>query len=150
MTECRVELLELEAAKAAGEAVGVNAAFAELNVFRLLLRRPLVAKAVAELLTSLLFHGKLDHRLRELLIMRIGWATGSNYEWTQHWRVAQTPFEVPPEDLLALRDWQGSDRFDAADFTVLEQDPYEIDPRALADIPILGTVLGGRPYAIER
>ena len=120
MSDCRVELLELEAAQAAGESVGVNAAFADLNVFRLLLRRPLVGKAISELLTSLLFHGKLSHRLRELAIMRVGWVTGSDYEWTQHWRVAQKPFDVPPEDLLALRDWQASDRFDAADRTILE------------------------------
>ncbi len=33
-----------------------------------------------------------------------------------------------------------------ADFTILEQDPFEVDPKALKDIPIWGTVLGGRPY----
>jgi hypothetical protein len=37
----------------------------------------------------MLWHGKLDPRLRELVIMRIGWLTASDYEWTQHWRVAQ-------------------------------------------------------------
>lgn len=31
-----------------------------------------------------------------------------------------------------------------ADFAVLEQDPFEVDPRAIRDIPIWGTVLGGR------
>jgi hypothetical protein len=31
-----------------------------------------------------------------------------------------------------------------ADFAVLEQDPFEVDPRDLRDIPIWGTVLGGR------
>jgi predicted amidohydrolase YtcJ len=33
-----------------------------------------------------------------------------------------------------------------ADFTILEQDPFEVDPKALKDIPIWGTVLGGRPH----
>ena len=132
MNECRVELLKVEASKAAGQEVGVNEAFAELNVFRLLLRRPLTAKAIADLLTSLLFHGKLDDRLRELVIMRIGWATGSNYEWTQHWRVAQKPFDVPPEDLLALRDWRASDRFDAADRIVLEATDETLDTGTLS------------------
>lgn len=33
-----------------------------------------------------------------------------------------------------------------ADFTVLEQDPYRVLPEQLGDIPIWGTVLGGRPY----
>ena len=33
-----------------------------------------------------------------------------------------------------------------ADFTVLEQNPYDIPPQKLGDIPIWGTVLGGQPY----
>ena len=33
------------------------------------------------------------------MIMRIGWVTGSAYEWTQHWRVATTA-GIPPEDIL--------------------------------------------------
>ena len=31
-----------------------------------------------------------------------------------------------------------------ADFAILEQDPYEVDPMALRDIPIWGTVLSGK------
>lgn len=120
MSTGRVEILEMDAAKAAAEAAGVHAQLAELNVFRLLLRRPLVAKAVCDLLTSLLRGERLGHRQRELLIMRIGWATGADYEWTQHWKVAQEPFGVPAEDLLALRDWRASARFDATDRLVLE------------------------------
>jgi alkylhydroperoxidase family enzyme len=48
---------------------------------------------------QLLENNKFDTRLRELMIMRIGWVTGSAYEWTQHWRVATTA-EIPPEDIL--------------------------------------------------
>ena len=32
-----------------------------------------------------------------------------------------------------------------ADFTVLDDDPYEVDPMALRDIGVAGTVLGGEP-----
>ena len=35
-----------------------------------------------------------------------------------------------------------------ADFTVLEQDPFAVDPMQLRDIPIWGTVFEGRPYPI--
>ena len=35
-----------------------------------------------------------------------------------------------------------------ADFTVLEQDPFEVEPMHLKDIPIWGTVFEGRPYPI--
>jgi hypothetical protein len=36
-----------------------------------------------------------------------------------------------------------------ADFTILERDPYAVAPADLADIPIWGTVLGGRAHPIE-
>jgi len=37
-----------------------------------------------------------------------------------------------------------------ADMVVLEQDPYEIDPMALKDIPIWGTVFEGAVFPIVR
>ncbi|MDP6344680.1 MAG: amidohydrolase family protein, partial [Alphaproteobacteria bacterium] len=36
-----------------------------------------------------------------------------------------------------------------ADFTVLEQDPYEVPVENLKDIPLWGTVFEGRPFPIE-
>jgi alkylhydroperoxidase family enzyme len=120
MAECRVDLLAPEAARNAAEAAGVPAAFAELNIFRVLLHRPVAAKGIADLLVALLFRGELDHRLRELVIMRIGWATGSDYEWTQHWSIAQQRFGLSRDDLLAVRDWRRSDRFGPAERAVLE------------------------------
>jgi len=114
----RLALLGPAEALAAAERVGVPRQLAELNIFRALLHQPDVAKRVADLLLTLLFRGGLGVRQRELVIMRLGWATGSDYEWTQHWRIAQE-LGVPPEDLLAVRDWRASDRFDAADRAVL-------------------------------
>jgi alkylhydroperoxidase family enzyme len=96
-------MLDVDAALAAGSAAGVPDQLAELSIFRVLLRRERLAKATSDLLLSLLFGGSLDARLRELVIMRIGWRTGSAYEWTQHWRVA-TDLGVSPDDLLALRE----------------------------------------------
>ena len=49
---------------------------------------------------------------------RIGWATGAAYEWTQHWRVATTA-GIPPEDILAVRDWRNSERLTQADKAIL-------------------------------
>ncbi len=37
-----------------------------------------------------------------------------------------------------------------ADFTVLEQDPFEVGAQGLRDIPIWGTVFGGTPHKIDR
>ena len=78
---------------------------ADLSVFQVLLRHPSLARALNDLLTALLWRGRLDARLRELVIMRIGWVTGSLYEWTQHWRVA-TGLGVVEADLVAVRDWK--------------------------------------------
>jgi alkylhydroperoxidase family enzyme len=112
MTECRVDILPLEEAKTRAESVEMIGAFAELNIFRVMLHRPKTAKALSDLLVSLLFGAALDDRLRELLIMRIGWSTGSNYEWTQHWKIAREQFGCSDQDLLELRgDWRTSTHF---------------------------------------
>jgi 4-carboxymuconolactone decarboxylase len=91
---------------------------ADLSVFQVLLHQPGVARAVNDLLSALLWHGRLDPRLRELVIMRTGWLTGSEYEWTQHWRVA-LGLKVPEADLLGVRDWRVHEGFDARDRAVL-------------------------------
>lgn len=111
-------MLDLDDARSAAERVGVPAGMADLSVFRVLLRHEELAARVNGLLHQLLWNGALDARLRELIIMRIGWRQGSMYEWTQHWRVARM-LEIPEDDLVAVRDWTASDRFDRADRAVL-------------------------------
>jgi alkylhydroperoxidase family enzyme len=118
VSESRIPLLSKEDAKKAAAAAEVPEAIAELNVFRLLLRHPAVAKRVNDLLMTLLFHGSLDARLRELVIMRIGWTTHSVYEWTQHWRIA-LQFKIPEADVLAVRDWRSYDGWSDADRVAL-------------------------------
>ncbi len=118
MTEPRIAPLPLEDAKKAAADVGVAEQIAELNVFRILLRQPRLAKSVNDLLMSLLLGGELDARLRELIIMRIGWMTGSVYEWTQHWRVA-LQLGVEEADLLAVRDWKAHDHWSEVDRAIL-------------------------------
>ena len=36
-----------------------------------------------------------------------------------------------------------------ADFTILEQDPYDVPVEELKDIPVWGTVFEGRPFPIR-
>lgn len=100
-------MLSAQEALAAAREHAVPEPLVPLSVFRVLLRDGPVAKAMADLLVALLYRGTLDPRLRELVIMRIGWVTASVYEWTQHWRVA-TEMGMAPEDLLAVRDWRDS------------------------------------------
>jgi alkylhydroperoxidase family enzyme len=71
-------------------------------IWRVLLHRPKLARAVYDVLSDLLFRNRSDTRLRELLIMRTGWTTRSVFEWSQHWTIATTA-GVDPGDILAVR-----------------------------------------------
>ena len=106
-----------DAVRAATEA-GVPAYMADLNVFKVLLRRPLVGRALNDLIAGLIFKGTLDPRLRELIIMRTAWTTGSSYEWSQHWALCER-IGIPPEDIVGVRDWPNHPGFDAADQAAL-------------------------------
>ncbi len=114
----RIPLLEPEVARAAAAEAGVPEIAADLNVFRIWLHHPRLARWLSDLLMGMLWEGRLDARLRELVIMRIGWVTGSDYEWTQHWRIA-TGLGLDPEDVVATRDWERHDRFGASERAVL-------------------------------
>lgn len=116
--DARIPMLDVDDARASAARVGVPEGMADLSVFKVLLRHEDLAARVNGLLHQLLWNGALDARLRELIIMRIGWRQGSMYEWTQHWRVARM-LEIPEDDLVAVRDWKVSDRFGAADRAVL-------------------------------
>ncbi|MFA5883262.1 MAG: carboxymuconolactone decarboxylase family protein [Acidimicrobiia bacterium] len=86
-----------------------------------LIRHPRLAAKWLPYNDVLLRSGTLDPRQRELVILRVGWRTGSEYEWLQHVRLGRglgiTDAEVdaitgagahewsPPEaDLLAATD----------------------------------------------
>jgi len=114
----RIPLLPLDEAKAATSVAGIPEITADLNVFRIWLHHPKLARWLSDLLMGLLWEGRLDARLRELVIMRLGWATRSDYEWTQHWRIAGG-LGVDEADLLAVRDWEACDRFGPAERAVL-------------------------------
>ena len=100
----RVPMLGEEEARVIGKEVGVPSTMSGLNVFRIMSRHPTLAGVVAKQLAMLLYRGNmLDDRLRELIIMRIGWRTGAMYEWTQHWPVALR-VGLTKEETLAVRD----------------------------------------------
>lgn len=118
MTTARVPRLPLDEAKAAADEAAVPDYMAELSIFQVLLNHPPLARAINDLLATMLWHGDLDPRLRELAIMRIGWLTACDYEWTQHWRVA-CRLGVPADDLLGVRDWRRHGPFGPVERAVL-------------------------------
>lgn len=118
MTSPRVPRLAVDEAKAAADEAGVPNYMAELAIFQVLLNHPTLARRINDLLATMLWHGSLDIRLRELVIMRIGWLTASDYEWTQHWRVA-LGLGVSADDLLGVRDWKAHNGFGPGERAVL-------------------------------
>jgi alkylhydroperoxidase family enzyme len=118
MRQARVPGLPPGEAKAAADEAAVPNYMAELSIFQVLLNHPQLARAINDLLATMLWHGALDQRLRELVIMRIGWLTACDYEWTQHWRVA-SGLGVTADDLLGVRDWQEHDGFGPVERAVL-------------------------------
>jgi len=113
-----VPMVSPERARELGEAMGMPAARTRSEAFRTVANNPGVARVAFSQLMQLLENNQFDTRLRELMIMRIGWVTGSAYEWTNHWRVATTA-RIPPEDILAVRDWRNSERLTPADKAIL-------------------------------
>lgn len=129
----RIPFLSVEEAKRLGKEHGVPSSMAHLNVFRVMLNHPELAGAVSNLLATLLYKAnKLDLRLRELIIMRVAWRTGSVYEWTQHWRVAEA-LEIDADSMLAVRDWQSADCLNEADKAVLAATDETLDDGRITD-----------------
>ena len=114
----RVPMVSPQRAREIGDTLGMPERRTGSEAFRVVANNPGVARVAFAQLMQLLENNKFDTRLRELMIMRIGWVTGSAYEWTQHWRVAATA-GIPPEDVLAVRDWRASDRLTSADRAIL-------------------------------
>src|SRR5580704_8719050 len=83
----RVPMISPERARELGEAMGMPAARTRSEAFRTVANNPGVARVAFSQLMQLLENNKFDTRLRELMIMRIGWGTGSAYDWPTHWRL---------------------------------------------------------------
>ncbi len=98
-----IPLLPVEEAIRCGKEVGLDERFSSLNAFRVMLHNARAAGAVAELLRTLMFHNKLDARTRELVILRNGWRTRSEYEFCQHVRVSRD-LKMSDEEILGVRD----------------------------------------------
>jgi 4-carboxymuconolactone decarboxylase len=57
------------------------------NIFRTLAHHPKLFKRSMVLATALLLKGALPPRVREIVILRVAWRSGSVYEWGQHVRI---------------------------------------------------------------
>ena len=98
-----IPMLPIDEAVRRGKQVGLDDRFSSLNAFRVMLHSSRAAGAAAELLRTLMFHNTVNARTRELVILRNGWRTKSEYEFCQHVRVARD-LKMSDEEILGVRD----------------------------------------------
>jgi alkylhydroperoxidase family enzyme len=98
-----LRLLPIEESAQRGEKLGVLDWLATANIFRGLLHSPSAASAVYGVIDALIFHNTVAARTRELVILRIGWRTGSEYVFCNHVRISRD-LGIADEEILGVRD----------------------------------------------
>ncbi|HUO05043.1 MAG TPA: carboxymuconolactone decarboxylase family protein [Candidatus Binataceae bacterium] len=132
-----IPLLSPEEAQKRGAESGVPSPLTTVNAFRVLLNNPAVAGPAGRMLAALLFGGSLDARLRELIILRNGWLSGSEYEFCQHVAVARR-LKIPEQDILGVRDPANCKSFNELDRAVIK----------MTDDLMKGTDIGAEVWSI--
>jgi alkylhydroperoxidase family enzyme len=112
-------LVSIDEAVRLGEKLGIDRLYATSNVFRGLLNSPSATAGFYGLASALLFHNKVAARTRELIILRIGWRTGSEYVFCQHVRGSRE-LGVSDEEILGVRDPQRCHAYSKTDLAVLQ------------------------------
>jgi alkylhydroperoxidase family enzyme len=90
-----------------------------INVYKLLLHSPALAESWFQHNNAVRWKTGLDGRLREMVIIRIGYVLGVPYIVRQHVPNLALPEGLTLEDCEDLRAWEASTRFSARDRAVL-------------------------------
>jgi len=88
---------------------------------------------VETFLRTFILEGRIDARLRELVILRIAWRCAQPYEWAQHYRRARSD-QVTDADILSMR---------AEDLAVVGEESLRLLARAADEVVDLGRILPG-------
>ncbi|MEM7140986.1 MAG: carboxymuconolactone decarboxylase family protein [Actinomycetota bacterium] len=129
MTTSRIPLLTADEATQAANDTGILELKASINLYRGLLRHPDITRRVSDLMDTLTNQTTIEPRLRELMVMRIGWANGGLYEWSQHWQLGPF-FGAEEHEMLAVRDWESHDHWSPLDRAALRAtDEFVADGR---------------------
>lgn len=89
-----------------------------LNVNLMMAQSPGSVRELVRLGDRLLNKAKLDHKYRELAIIRVSHLCGSEYEWAQHIPIALRS-GITRDQLEAIDKWSSSDLFTSQEKTVL-------------------------------
>ena len=90
-----------------------------INVYKLLLHSPALAESWFQHNNAVRWKTALDGRLREMVIIRIGYVLHVPYVVRQHVPNLAMPEGLTVQDCEDLRDWEASSRFSARDRAVL-------------------------------
>lgn len=91
-----------------------------INVYRLLLHNPALAKAWFALNNAVRWETGIGGRLRELVIIRIGYLCDAPYILRQHIPALAAAEGITAAECAALRDWQETSLFDQRERAALE------------------------------
>ena len=89
-----------------------------VNLYRALGNHPALVAAWTEFANAIRHDSRTPRALRELMILRVGQMTRSEYEWAQHLRMARKA-GVREAQLEALAGWRDSAEFDAKERAAL-------------------------------
>ena len=112
-------LMSIDEAARLGEELGIDRPLATSNVWRALLHSPSVTAGFYAVINALFFRNKVAARARELIILRIGWRTGSEYVFCHHVRISRE-LGIPDEVILGVRDPRRCHAFSKTDRAVLK------------------------------
>ncbi|HMI95729.1 MAG TPA: carboxymuconolactone decarboxylase family protein [Micropepsaceae bacterium] len=90
-----------------------------INIYKLLLHSPALAESWFAHNNAVRWKTELDGRLRELVIIRIGFITGVDYIVRQHVPALAIPEGLTLDECEALKEWRPSSLFGERDRVVL-------------------------------
>ena len=96
------------------------------NVVTTLLHHPRLAGPFLAYNSVLLRKPAIAARLRELMILRVAWRTGSTYEWLQHVRLARR-YEVTDDEIAAVASGSADKRWTPLEESLLAATDQLID-----------------------
>jgi alkylhydroperoxidase family enzyme len=103
-----------------------------LNVFGTLAHHPQLLAHWLGFATYLLTASTLEPRLRELVVLRVGWLCRSQYEWGQHVHVGRR-VGVTDDDLHALAEGPAATRWNDAERAALAATDELVQRHTLGD-----------------
>jgi AhpD family alkylhydroperoxidase len=117
-----------------------------INVYKLLLHSPAIAKIWLELINAARWKTDLDGRLREIVIVRVGYLNRCSYVINQHVPRLSAAEGLTREECDALADWEESSFFSEGERAALA-----FTDASTRDVEVLEGVFNAlRPHFSER